>query len=649
MSLQHFSGDEATELGNKVGSSPIAIDRNGQVWLLDPWGHKLHHLDPRNHEDVAVDVPEYFRDTAAQHIAVWPEGSVLVNFEGNGLWSFDGQWQQAKFTGLPSDTPSSLNSDGANLWIGYHNNRLFQIPQGSTHAIQRCDGLNVGTVLSVSDEQNSIWVVGTEGVSYEKNGHFLPLKLRDPALSQGTSGLAFDDNKNLWLNSGAGVVRVPAKDVQHQLQDSRYSVSATVYGDADGIFGIPAQAKPVPTLIKGGDGQLWIATSGNILRTFPSLSNAPRVPPTIAIEAVKVDGRPVLFGSTDLLLRAGHNKRLEIDYAGIDLNTPTEVSYRYLLEGLDSTWQIADRSREAVYASLAPGTYRFKVGATSDGDHWSELSEPLVFTVRPAFYQRSWFTALCALVAVLLLWLLYQMRIRYVTFRIRDRLEQRVNERLRIARELHDTLLQSIHGLMLRFHYATEELDEEHPARPALQTALQHADNLIVEGRNRVQDLRGEVDRGLSLADLIAQTVRELQTENGPRIHVTEEGIRRPMQTLVKEELCRISQECIANSLAHSKASSIEIELNYRATFFKLHCRDNGCGIDSEVLKVGGRSGHWGLRGMEERAKSIGAIFKIWSTPGRGTEVEIRLRAGAAYDNHFTLAKLLRRHNGELH
>jgi signal transduction histidine kinase/ligand-binding sensor domain-containing protein len=641
MPLQHITKDGIVSLGKKLGSSPIALDHDGRVWLLDPWDHKLHCEDPRSEKDLVFDVPDRFKDTAAQQIVVRSDQSVLVNLEGNGLWSFDGQWQQAHFRGLPADTPTSLNVDGATVWIGYDNNRLFQVLPDSTNAIPRSLGLDAGTVLSVSSDRNTVWVVGTEGVDYEKDNRFVPLRLRDPALTQGTSGIAYDDDRNLWLNTGAGVVRVPQREVRHALQDPKYSASATVFGDADGIFGTPSQAKPVPSLIKAGDGQLWIATTGNILRTTPSLFGKPSTPPTIEVEAVKVDGIPQPFGTSEMTLQAGRDNRLEIDYAGIDLDTPAQASYRYLLEGIDSTWQSAERSREAVYANLAPGRYRFRVSATVDGEHWGELNAPIVFTVHPAFYQRIWFMALCALVVAVLLWLLYLMRLRYVTSRIKDRLEQRANERLRIARELHDTLLQSIHGLMLRFHYATEELEEGHPARPALRTALQRADDLVVEGRNRVQDLRGEVDRNRSLTDLIKQTALELKPEDGPNVHVTEEGLRRPMQAIVKEELCRICREGVVNSLSHSKATSIEIELNYGAAFFDLRLKDNGCGIDPVVLKEGGRSGHWGLHGMKERAKNIGASLRIWSTPGRGTEIEVRLRAAAAYDsNPFPLVKL---------
>ncbi len=643
MPLQHITKDGIVSVGKRMGSSPVAVDRKGSIWLLDPWDHKLHLLNPTTGDDKASDVPSQFRDTAAQQIVVLEDGAVLINFEGNGLWSFDGNWQPFQRSGLPTDTPTSLNTDGTSLWVGYDQNRLFQFLQGSKDVIERSAGLSVGTVLSVSAESKRVWVIGTEGVNYEQEKRFMPLNLRDPSLTHGTSGIAFDDDGNLWLNSGAGVIRIPARGVQRLLQDPKYSCSATVYGDADGIFGIPAQTKPVPTLIKAGDGQLWIATSGNILRTSPWLFDVPRAPPMIGIEAVKVDGTSVPFGTSEPILQGGHDNRLEIDYAGIDLNTPTQVSYRYLLEGFDATWQLADRSREAVYARLAPRTYRFRVAATIDGDHWSELTEPLVFTVRPAFYQRLWFMALCGLVVAGLLWLLYLMRVRYITSRIKDRLEQRSNERLRIARELHDTLLQSIHGLMLRFHYATEQLEQEHPARSSLQTALQRADSLIVEGRNRVQDLRGEADRNTSLANMIAQHVVELQTENGPGIHVAEEGVRRSMLPLVKEEICRISRECVVNSIKHSGATSIEIELNYGPRFFDLRCKDNGCGIDPEVLRQGGRSGHWGFRGMKERARNVGATFRIWSTSGRGTEIEVRLRAEAAYDSPFTLGQLFRR------
>ncbi len=644
MPLQHITEQGAVSIGKKLGSSPIAIDEAGMVWLLDPWDHKLHSIDTRSRQDISIEVPPQFEDTAAQHIAALRDGTILVNFEGNGLWSYKGLWQRTTIAGLPDGIPTSLNIDRAGLWIGYDNSRIYHLPSGSTRAIDRSAGLDIGTVLTTLTARNMVWAAGTEGVAYAKENRFRSLRLKGPTLTQGASGIALDDDGNLWLNSGAGIVRISDKELQLALQDPRHRASVTVYGEADGVLGTPAQAKPVPSMVKDKKGKLYIATSGFILQTTPSLFNRTRRPPTIAIQAIKVDGSPTRFGSRaspQFLLQGGRDNRLEIDYAGIDLNTPTEVSYRYLLEGFDTNWQFVDQSREAVYAGLGPATYRFRVAATVDGDHWIELAEPLIFTVVPAFYQRMWFMALCALPIAFMLWLLYLMRLRYVTARIRDRLEQRTGERLRIARELHDTLLQSIHGLMLRFHYATEALEEDHPARPVLQDVLQRADGLIVEGRNRVQNLRGEADRNRSLADLIAQAVRELRSDDGPTIHVTEEGLQQPMRTIVKDEICRICRECLVNSLTHSKASSIVIEIEYGATFFGVRCKDNGCGIESDVLREGGKKGHWGLRGMKERARSVGGTLTIWSAPGRGTEIEVRLRAAAAYDNPLALARFL--------
>lgn len=644
MRLQHITARGIASLGKKMGSSPIAIDREDRVWLLDPWDHRLHCLDPRTGMDRAIAMPEQFKDTVAQQIVVRRDGSILLNLEGNGLWSFNGSWRQERFVNLPPDAPTSVNksADGSKLWVGYDNNRLFQINEGSTRASSISLGLEVGTVLNVSQTAGTLWVAGTEGVDFAKDDRFHPLKLRDAAITQGTSGDVYDNDGNLWLNTGAGVVRIAASDVQHVLGDPQYSAPFSLYGDADGIQGTPAQAKPVPTLVKSGDGQIWVATAGHIFRTVPSIFDKARVPPMLTIDAVKVDGTAVPFGAMPLQLQVGRDNRIEFDYAGIDLASAAQVAYRYKLEGYDSNWQNVDRGREAVYANLGPGTYRFRVEATADSEHWAGIEDALVFAVRPAFYQRTWFLVLCLLPIGLLLWFFYWMRMRYVTSRIKDRLEQRANERLRIARELHDTLLQSIHGLMLRFHYAAEQLDDSHPVRPALRVALQRADDLILEGRNRVQDLRGEVDRNQSLSDLIKQNIVELQAENSPCIHVIEEGVRRPMHSLVKEDLCRICRECVVNALAHSKATSIEVELNYGAAFFDLRCRDNGRGIDPVVLREGGKSGHWGLRGMKERARNIGANFRMWSTPGRGTEIELRLKAVAAYDDAFTLAGLFK-------
>jgi hypothetical protein len=239
-----------------------------------------------------------------------------------------------------------------------------------------------------------------------------------------------------------------------------------------------------------------------------------------------------------------------------------------VLQGEDKDWQMGGRNHEAIYYKLHPGNYRFQVAATNGEDRWVELTAPFVFRIKPAFYQTTWFLIACWIIALLCFWLLYLARVQYVSSRLRDRIEQRSNDRLRIARELHDTLLQSIHGLMLRFHYAADSLRRDDPARPALEAALKRADALILEGRNSVQDLRGKTDKAKRLSEMLAEAVKDIALGDATTVQITEEGVAYPLRTIIQEEFYKIGREAIQNDLRHAKAANVRIEVRYADNSF---------------------------------------------------------------------------------
>jgi signal transduction histidine kinase len=230
-----------------------------------------------------------------------------------------------------------------------------------------------------------------------------------------------------------------------------------------------------------------------------------------------------------------------------------------------------------------------------------------------------------------LLYLIYILRVRFLTGSLKKRLKERADERIRIARELHDTLLQSIHGLMLRIHFAAEELPVDEPVRKPLQLALQRADDVFVEARQRIEFLRDEVPEEPDFALQLAKVAEDLDLHQFMSFQIIEEGERRFLKNDAQSELCRIAREALINTLHHAKAKSTEISLVYERNELSMKCSDTGIGIPIDVMKIGRRSGHWGLIGMKERAASIEAKFQVWSAPGAGTQIEIRVPARRAY------------------
>ncbi len=329
---------------------------------------------------------------------------------------------------------------------------------------------------------------------------------------------------------------------------------------------------------------------------------------------------------------------MRIDYVGINLTQPEKVRYRYKLDGEDGGWRDARERRSAFYTNLDPGPHRFQVVASNGDGAWPEEGATLDFDIPPAFVQTGWFIAVCATTAAAALWLLIRFRFRQLALRMRGRIEERVAERERIARELHDTLLQSIQGLIFQVHAASRQLASRipsgDPAIEILAKALQHADQVIAEGRDRVLDLRTP-DADLDDLPLALTTLgEELSALHGTAFRSITEGTPRALNADVKDEAYQIGREALLNAFRHAQANSIEVQFIYGGGDLRIRIRDDGVGLDSTIGESGRRPGHWGLTGMSERAERIGAKIDMWSRAMAGTEIELVMDASIAYQRH---------------
>jgi signal transduction histidine kinase len=270
------------------------------------------------------------------------------------------------------------------------------------------------------------------------------------------------------------------------------------------------------------------------------------------------------------------------------------------------------------------------IASNNDGV-WNTSGASLHFTIRPAFYQTTWFHVLCILMCLALLAALYRVRMQQVTAHVRARLEERLAERERIARELHDTLLQGVHGLILRFQAATDRIPGREPARALMERALERADELLDESRARIKDLRVSTAGVIELSHALVAVGEQLALTHPARFRANTEGTPRDLHPIVREEALLLGREALVNAFRHANASQIEVDVLYSETALRIRVRDNGGGIDPSVLHEGGRVGHWGLLGMRERATKLSAHLDIWSTQGAGTEIDLRVPAAVAY------------------
>jgi len=331
-------------------------------------------------------------------------------------------------------------------------------------------------------------------------------------------------------------------------------------------------------------------------------------------------------------------RNLAFDFVALSLVAPEKNRYRFKLEGWDPDWRDAVTEYRVEYSNLPPKHYTFRVIASNNSGVWNEQGDVLDFSIDPAFYQTNWFRVLCAVALLALLWALYQLRVGQLHHQFNMTLEARVGERTRIARELHDTLLQSFHGVMLHFQTGINQLPE-HPAevqtaeaRKTLEKAMHQARHAIVEGREAIQGLRSSVVETNDLALAMRTLGEELATNaNSTAFHVHVEGTPRDLHPILRDEVYRITGEGIRNAFRHAEAKQIEVEIHYDERRLRVRVRDDGKGIDPKLLSDDGREGHFGLRGMRERAKLIGGKLTVWSELDAGTEVELSIPAARAY------------------
>jgi signal transduction histidine kinase len=307
------------------------------------------------------------------------------------------------------------------------------------------------------------------------------------------------------------------------------------------------------------------------------------------------------------------------------------MRFRFRLDGFDRTWSDALTAREAVYTNIGPGDYRFRVVASNSEGLWNGPEASLAFRVEPAFWQTWWFRLSWALALLAAGYAIYRTRAQRAANQLNLRFQERLAERTRIAQELHDTLLQGFVGASLQLHVATNRLPAESPARHSLKAVGEMMGHVIDEARNAVRGLRSASEGSdESLEQAFCRIQQDAGIVERTDFRVLVEGRVRPLHPMIRDEVYRIGRESLVNAFRHSGAGHIEIEIDYAPHQLRLLIRDDGRGIDPQILQSG-RDGHWGLSGIRERAERIGAKLKLWSRANGGTEVELSVPARAAY------------------
>ena len=522
------------------------------------------------------------------------------------------------------------------LWLGFSQGGIAWFRDGQVQLSYSVgDGLGEGRVYQLRfDGEGALWIATEGGLSRLKNGRIATLTSKSGLACDAVQWTMEDDAQSVWLMMPCGLVRVARSELDawaSAADKAARTIHATVFDSSDGLRSLAVVGDYTPRVGKSADGKLWFSVPDGISVFDPHHLPFNKLPPPVHIEKVTADRKayePTSPAGGPLRLPA-LIRDLQIDYTALSLVAPEKVRFRYKLEGRDADWQDADTRRQAFYSDLPPRSYRFRVAACNNSGVWNQVGTFLDFSIAPTYYQTTWFRLLCVATFLALLWALYQSRVHQLARQFNVGLEARVHERTRIARELHDSLLQNLHGLLFRFQAARNMLPRRREeAMEALDGAIMRTEQAIAESRDTIKDLRSERVTSTDLAELLTQTGTELETAAGangnpPIFRVIVEGERRTLSPALQDELYRIARELLRNAFQHAGAHHIEAEIRYDNHLLRVLVRDDGKGIDPKVLKEGGQPGHWGLPGVRERAKQIGARLDFWSEAGAGTEVQL--------------------------
>jgi len=557
-------------------------------------------------------------------------GDLWVAIQQHGVYrQHQGVWGHfGPLEGLVSErTPVTLWTDSAGrIWFGYVGRKIARL-DGQNVRIYSSDGLHIGNVTFIGGRGDHIWLVGQVGLALFDGNSFRTIASEADANFSGISGVVETDNGDSWLNQATGVAHIPAAEIAKRMRDAHHELHYELFDFRDGVPGSATPIGPVPSAVLAGDGRIWMSGSNGIYWVDPTRVYRNPLPPPVTIEAIYADDKRYNPSETSRLGVLPSNVRIE--YTALSLSIPERVRFRYQLEGVDKGWQDAGTRRTAYYTKLPPGHFLFRVIACNNDGVWNQTGAAAVITVPPAFFQTAWFMALCGCAACGLVWVAYRLRLHQIAAQMDVRLEERVTDRTRLARDLHDTLLQSFHGLMLHLQ-AVSKLLPEGKAKEQLEKTMERADRAIAEGRSAVYNLRSPVTATNDLAEAVNAVGNQLSDDNAAAFNLMVEGPTRDLHPIIRDEIYRISREALSNAFKHAHARQIEAEISYGPRAFRLRIRDDGKGIPAEILDRG-RAGHFGLPGIRERAKQIGAELTIWSRPDTGTEIDLSLAGTIAY------------------
>jgi signal transduction histidine kinase/ligand-binding sensor domain-containing protein len=667
---------------NLQSTGAMYVDNNDSTWFA-PIEGGLHWLKAGKHGTVTT---AGLSNEIIYSIAGNGKDELWIGRQRGGLTQL--RYQKGVFTaktyrqadGLPQNSVYAVHeSKDGTVWSGTLSGGVSELKNGHFKNHTTADGLAANTISSIAESSDgTIWFGTPKGVSALSDKHWRTYTSGNGLLSEDVNCLLNDSTGVLWIGTAQGLAYLIAEQVHipHALPDSlrtpifgigedangwlwiataskviqvnRSSLMADAlteadvreYGIANGLRGTEG-VKRYQSVVKDAHGNIWFSTNRGLSMVNPARATVSLIPALLHIEAVLDNGNPIDLRRA--LRVSAKQHKTTFRFMALNFANSGRVRYRYRLDGFDHDWSDPTANHEATYANLGPGSYRFRVVASNGDGQWNGSEAAIGLEVEPTLWQTWWFRSAVVLCAGLAVLSVYLMRMHQVTTVLNARFEERLAERARIAQDLHDTLLQGVVSASMQLHVLADQLPSGSPSLREINRVLHTMQQVIEEGRNTLRGLRSSIDAAKDLQNSFSRIPQEL-SKNAAGFRVFVEGKALPVRSAVRDDIYRIGREALVNAFRHSGAININLYLEYTVSHLRILVQDDGCGVDPQVLQLG-REGHWGLRGMHERAERIGARLRILSRAGAGTEVELRIPSDIAFESHTqkSASKLLTR------
>jgi signal transduction histidine kinase/ligand-binding sensor domain-containing protein len=547
------------------------------------------------------------------------DGSIWIGTRrGLSVWRGGHVQTYTRADGLGSDLVGALlRSRDGDLWIGTLEG-LTRFASGKFKSYTVADGLSSNIITSLyEDSAGALWL-GTEdgGLNRFAQGQIasFPAGL---GLPRAIYGIAEDYHGQLWMASNNGIFRASRSELNDFAERRTKAVTVVPYGTSDGLSISEISGSGHPAEWKAQDGTLWFATLKGAAALSRQDNCLNRVPPPAAVEGIAVDG--LFYSPGDLReVQPGH-ARLVFEYAGLSFVAPQKVRFKYKLSGFDRDWVDAGTQRTAFYTNLPPGYYSFEVMARNNDGYWSAAPASVGFRMLPHFFQTFWFSGLVIASLGFAAYGVYLWRISEIEGRFRAVLA----ERNLIAREIHDSLAQGFIGVSVQLEIVsrllTTSLDS---AQDHLQQARILVRESLTEARRAIWELRSPHDEGADLAARLSNIAKQVASNSGLKIQIDVRGAYRPVGSQLEEELLKITKEALTNVVRHADARKVSIDLVFEPKKLRMTIKDDGRGFSPDQYS-GAHEGHFGMKGMRERAAQVSATLVVASEVGQGTEVSL--------------------------